>query len=105
MKRILLATVAVGVAMAMLGSAIHLCSAQETQGPPTGDRPAMRRGGGMPGGFDPARMREMMMGRFKEQLAATDEEWTVIEPRLQKVTETRISISRLNWTEKALIAS
>ncbi len=46
-------------------------------------------GGGGRGGFgnmDPAQMRQMMLQRYKDALGATDEEWTVIEPKLDKVT-------------------
>ncbi|MBI5090993.1 MAG: hypothetical protein HZB26_00950 [Candidatus Hydrogenedentes bacterium] len=42
-------------------------------------------GGGARRGFDPAQMSQMM----KERLGATDDEWKVIEPRLQKVMELR----------------
>ncbi len=38
-------------------------------------------------GFDPSRMRAMMMERIKEQMGATDEEWIVIEPLLSDVME------------------
>ncbi|MGB2806776.1 MAG: hypothetical protein WBC22_03485 [Sedimentisphaerales bacterium] len=34
---------------------------------------------------DPAQMQRMMTERMKEQLGAGDEEWKVIQPRLQKV--------------------
>jgi hypothetical protein len=49
---------------------------------------AQQRGQGARGGrgrFDPEQMRQRMMERMKETLGATDEEWTVIEPRLVKV--------------------
>lgn len=38
-------------------------------------------------GFDPSRMRTMMMERMKQQIGATDEEWVVIEPLLTDVME------------------
>ena len=45
-----------------------------------------RRGGfGGPGGFDPAQMRQRMMDRLKEQLDVKDDEWAVMQPRLEKV--------------------
>jgi len=45
-------------------------------------------GGG--GNFDPAEMRQRMMDRYKEMLdVKSDDEWKVIEPRIQKVTEAR----------------
>ena len=37
------------------------------------------------GNFDPARFREEMMKRMQEQLGASAEEWTVIQPKLDKV--------------------
>jgi hypothetical protein len=49
-------------------------------------------GGGGPGGdgggrrnFDPAQMRERMLGRMREQLGASEDEWKVIQPKLEKV--------------------
>ncbi len=43
-------------------------------------------------GFDPSRMRAMMMERVKEQIGATDEEWIVIEPLLSDVMEKQRSV-------------
>jgi hypothetical protein len=45
------------------------------------------RGGGGPGGgnFDPAQFRQRMMDRLKEELGATDDEWKVLEPKVDKV--------------------
>jgi len=49
---------------------------------------AQQRGGGMGGGrFDPAQWRQRMAERMKEMLGVTDEEWSVIGPRLQKVQD------------------
>jgi hypothetical protein len=42
------------------------------------------------GQFDPARMMEGMLSRYKETLGSTDEEWKVIEPLLKKVLEARM---------------
>lgn len=47
------------------------------------DRGSDRGGDRGRGGFDPARMAEMM----KERMGATDDEWKVIEPKLQKVRD------------------
>ena len=48
------------------------------------------QGGGGRGNFDPEQMRQRMMERYKEMLGVTnDDEWKVIEPRIQKVTEAR----------------
>jgi len=51
-----------------------------------GDRGGQRGG---PGGFDPARMRQMMEQRMKTQLGCTDDEWKVLGPRLTKVMTLR----------------
>ena len=53
-----------------------------------------QRGGGAGGGagggggrqrLDPAQMRERMMTQLKEALGATDEEWTALQPKVEKV--------------------
>jgi peptidoglycan hydrolase CwlO-like protein len=41
-----------------------------------------RRGGG---NFDPAQFRQRMMDNIKEQLGATDDEWQVLQPKIEKV--------------------
>ena len=48
-----------------------------------------RGGGGGGGGFDPAEFQAQRTERIKERLAATDEEWEVIEPLLTAVMETQ----------------
>ncbi len=55
------------------------------------ERPARPEGGpGGPGGFDPEQMRIRMMERYREALEITkDDEWKVIEPRIQKVSDAR----------------
>jgi hypothetical protein len=35
---------------------------------------------------DPAQFREQMMNRIKERMGATDDEWKVLEPKIEKVT-------------------
>jgi len=47
---------------------------------------AARAAGGFGGMRDAGQMRQMMNERIKEALGATDEEWQVISPRLEKVT-------------------
>jgi len=54
---------------------------------------ANRGGGnnGAPGGgnrWDPAQMRQRMEDMMKQQLGTSDDEWKVIQPKLQKVMET-----------------
>lgn len=42
------------------------------------------------GNFDPAQMRQRMMDNFRENLGVkSDDEWAVIEPRIQKVMDTQ----------------
>src|SRR5688500_16748488 len=50
-----------------------------------GERRERGERGGDRGNFDPAQMRERMMARYKEQLGATDEEFKVLQPKLEKV--------------------
>ena len=40
---------------------------------------------GRRGNFDPAQMRERMMTRMKEQMGASDDEWKVLSPKIEKV--------------------
>ncbi len=54
-------------------------------GRPQGGRQGGPGGRGGPGGFDPARMQQMMADRMKDQLGASDDEWKIIGPRLTKV--------------------
>jgi hypothetical protein len=57
---------------------------------------AQQGGGGGRGNFDPEQMRQRMMDRYKEVLEVkTDDEWKVIEPRIQKVTEARREASSM----------
>ena len=44
---------------------------------------------GGPGGppFDPAQMRQRMMDALKDALAANDDEWKVIQPKVEKVQQ------------------
>jgi len=62
---------------------------------PQQTRPESGRGGmqGGPGGFDREAMQERMMTMMKEQLGASDEEWTVIKPRLTEVMTLSQSIN------------
>ena len=52
---------------------------------------AQAQGGGGGGrNFNPEEMRQRMMDRYKESLGVTnDDEWKVIEPRIQKVMQAR----------------
>ena len=48
-----------------------------------GDRGGRRGGGG--GGFDPEQFRQQISQRMKERLGASDEEWAVLQPKVEKV--------------------
>jgi hypothetical protein len=45
--------------------------------------------GGPPPDFNPQAMRQRMMDRMRERLGATDEEWKVLSPRIEKVMTTQ----------------
>lgn len=86
-------------AILMLALAVNVqVSAQETGGDrgrdgggrPRRDRSAEGRnseGRPGPGGFNRDQMRERMAARLKEVLGTTDDEWAVIGPMLENVTE------------------
>jgi hypothetical protein len=52
-----------------------------------GQRGGQQGGPGGRGQFDPERMRQMMDQRMREQLGATEAEWKVLGPRVNKVME------------------
>lgn len=58
------------------------------QGQPGGGRTQGQGGQGGQGGrgnFDPAQMRERFNTMMKEQLGANDDEWKVLQPKIEKV--------------------
>lgn len=68
--------------------------AQDQQRQDRGNRDGNRTDRGDRGGrnFDPAQMRERMMGYYREQLEINDDtEWKAIEPLIQKVMEARMA--------------
>ena len=77
------------IVVGVMGCLVALIAAGVSVGQPQG-RAGQRGGqtghrGGQRGMFDPARMRQMMEQRMKAQLGTTDQEWTIIGPRLTKV--------------------
>jgi hypothetical protein len=50
-----------------------------------GNNAGGRQRGGNGGNFDPAAMRERYMTQLKEQLGSPDEEWKLLQPKLDKV--------------------
>lgn len=71
-RRVLPASVLAGLLLIPMGALSQ--EAQESQGQ------GRRRGG-----FDPAQMRERMLNNLKEQLWASDDQWDVLGPKIEKV--------------------
>lgn len=87
MKRIT-DVLALASVVAVLGFGVTRSIAQDAPAPPADrtDRPGR-------GNFDPAQMQQRMMERYREQMAVTnDDEWKLIETRIQKVQEARRAI-------------
>ncbi len=100
MKRTVLATI-LSLSLALLmgissGVAIAQDAAQPAQGNrgERGDRGDRGMRGG-PGGmqFDPAQMQERMLNGIKENLGATDEEWTAMKPKVQDIQKLRMKVA------------
>jgi hypothetical protein len=85
-KQLLKSAASAVVAVALLSGGASLVLPSRAQ-PPGG-------GPGGPGGnFDPAQFKQMMMDRFREQLEITnDDEWKIVQERLEKVTDARMAI-------------
>lgn len=81
-----LAAVAAGTLA--LSTSLGLAQAPGNGGGGNGGNGGGRRGGngGQGGNFDPAQFQQRMNERLKEALKATDDEWAVIQPLLDKVT-------------------
>lgn len=67
-------------AIALTASAL-LAAAQDTPPPSPGERP----GRGDRGGFNMEEFRKRMDSMLKESLKASDDEWTVLQPLIEKV--------------------
>ena len=66
------------------------------QGGPGGQQGGQQGGRGQRGNFDPAAFQQQMMDRMKTDLKATDDEWKVIQPKLEKVMTAQRD-SRTGW--------
>jgi len=88
----------VPVLIAGLVGAVWMGTAFSQQGGPGG--PGGPGGGGW---GDPERRRQMMLERIKQNLAATDEEWQTIQPRVEAVqallrqASPALDMGRLLW--------
>ena len=83
MNRWKLALTALGISLAVGASSTVM--AQQGGGGGGG-------GGGGRGNFDPAAFRAQQEARMKESLGVNDEEWKVLQPKIQKVTDARQAI-------------
>src|SRR5262245_28244140 len=73
-----LATFALVLSCALSGFA-------QDRGGPGGGQGGQGGQGGPPPDFNPQAMRQRMMDRMKERLGATDDEWKVLSPKIEKV--------------------
>ncbi|UCG47776.1 MAG: hypothetical protein JSU94_20140 [Phycisphaerales bacterium] len=100
-RRMVLSLIVCLVCALLVGTAVVEAAAGGAaggrRGPAAGDRGDRGDRGqrGQFGGqrFDPARMREMMEQRLREQLGATESEWKVLGPRVMKVSELNRQVS------------
>jgi len=91
-RRMMVGLVVCLVTALVLSVAVAQDRAPRQRGTGTADQAAPGGGqrGGQPGAggdrqFDPAKMREMMEQRTREQLGATEAEWKTLGPRVMKV--------------------
>jgi hypothetical protein len=73
------------VAALVLTMGMSASAFAQAQGGQGGGGNRGQNGGRQRGNFDPAQMRERYMNQIKEQLASPDDEWKLIQPRLEKV--------------------
>ena len=72
----------------VLGFGINTSVAQDNTPPPAGNNNRQGRGN-----FDPAQFQQRMMERYREQLEVkSDDEWKLIEARIEKINEARRAI-------------
>jgi peptidoglycan hydrolase CwlO-like protein len=86
MSRRILVSMVMGALM--LPASLSFAQEQPAQGQGEQRRDGERRSDGERGG-DRGNWQERMAGFMKEQLAVNDEEWKVLQPKLQKVMEAR----------------
>lgn len=83
----------VGLAALLIGAGNVIAQDEGGTTPPAA--PSSNRGGNGGGGrrgggnFDPAQMQQQILERYKERLEVTNDEWTVIKPLVEKVTQAR----------------
>jgi hypothetical protein len=72
---------------AFLGLSLCVAGSAMAQAQPGGGAGQPGQGGGRQrgGNFDPTQARQQFLSRIKEQMGATDEEWSAISPKLEAV--------------------
>jgi hypothetical protein len=83
-RKTILGVVAVSIVGLLL---VSQSLSQPQQRGQRGDAQGRQRPQMQGGQFDPQRMRQMMDQRMKEMFGATDQEWTILGPRVTKVQE------------------
>jgi hypothetical protein len=68
-------------------SATSFGQATPPPGGNNGGNPPANNGGGRNRNFDPAQFRQRMLDRVKQQLGASDEEFTALSPKIEKVIQ------------------
>jgi hypothetical protein len=77
----------IGKSLAMAGTALVICTAAPTA---WAQNEGGGGGGGRRGNFDPAEFQQRMMENVRDHLSITnDDEWKIVEARVQKVMEAR----------------
>lgn len=96
-KRLLAMMLGLALLISLSGG---MAIAQDAEQPAPGDRGERGDRGdrgmrGGPGGmqFDPAQMQERMLNGIKENLGATDEEWTAMKPKVQEIQKLRMKVA------------
>ncbi|MFH0965936.1 MAG: hypothetical protein V2A58_18205 [Planctomycetota bacterium] len=82
-RKVLLGAAVVMVA-ALFAIGLALAQDEQPQPPPPGSQP-QGQGRGMGGGMDRGQMRQGFTDRIKQALEVTDEEWTALQPAVEKV--------------------
>ena len=92
-------TLAMAGVTALLCGAAGSVMAQDNGGGGGGGGGPRRGGGGFGGGnFDPAEMQQRIMDNIRDQMSVTnDDEWNVIQARVQKVMDARRDVGGPNF--------
>jgi hypothetical protein len=86
-----LASLLLGIGLMGAVAALPASAQVDNPGGGGGNQGGGDRGGNRRGNFDPAQWRQQMEERMKKDMAATDEEWKVLQPKIQKVQQLQFS--------------